>query len=114
MISARLRFLIASTLVIIVASSTITTATGSGPFKDGRLPGTMPLPETDDRTIGATAPPSQMPPVIEILIQDNLLSRVNNEISAIKSMIRSLPEGSRVLTGYITTGTLSVTQDFTT
>jgi len=114
MISARLRFLIASTLAILVAGSTITTATGSGSFKDGRLPGTTSRPETGDRAIGVTAPPSQVPPVIEILIQDNLISRVNNEISAIKSLIRSLPEGSRVLTGYITTGTLNVTQDFTT
>src|SRR5215470_19154504 len=114
MISAGLRFLIVSTLGILVASSSFMSARGSRSFNDGRLPGMAWQPETADRATGATAAPSQMPPVIEILIQDNLISRVNNEISAIKSMIRSLPEGSRVLTGYITTGTLNVTQDFTT
>src|SRR5262245_52503185 len=114
MISARLRILIASTLAILVAGSTITMATGSGSFKDGHLPGTMSRPETGDRAVGVTAPPSQMAPIIEVLIQDNLISRVDNEIRGLKSLIRSLPEGSRVLTGYITTGTLNVTQDFTT
>jgi hypothetical protein len=61
-----------------------------------------------------TPPPSDARPVIEILIQDNLISRVDNEIKGLKDLIRTLPEGSSVLTGYITTGTLNVTQDFTT
>jgi VWFA-related protein len=57
---------------------------------------------------------SEMPPIIEVLIQDDLVSRVSNEIREIKEFIRGLPEGSRVMTGYLTTGTLSVAQDFTT
>lgn len=57
---------------------------------------------------------SEAPPVLAILIQDDLVSRVNNEIKAIKEFIRGLPEGSRVMTGYLTTGTINVTQDFTT
>jgi hypothetical protein len=48
------------------------------------------------------------------VIQDDLVSRVNNEIQGIKTFIRQLPEGSRVMTAYITTGSLRVTQDFTT
>jgi hypothetical protein len=58
--------------------------------------------------------PSEVTPVIEILIQDNLVPAVNNEIEGLRNLVRSLPPDSRVLTGYITAGSLSVTQDFTT
>jgi VWFA-related protein len=57
---------------------------------------------------------SEAPPIIAVLLQDNLVSRVNNEIEGVKNFIRQLPEGSRVMTGYITTGSLRVAQDFTT
>jgi VWFA-related protein len=57
---------------------------------------------------------SEAPPIISVLMQDDLVSRVNNEIKGVKEFIKRLPEGSRVMTGYITTGTLQVTQDFTT
>jgi VWFA-related protein len=58
--------------------------------------------------------PSEAPPILAVLVQDDLVSRVNNEIKGVKEFINRLPEGSRVMTGYITTGTLQVTQDFTT
>lgn len=51
---------------------------------------------------------------IAILIQDDLVSEVGNEIGVTRDFIRSLPEGSRVMVGYITTGTLQVRQPFTT
>ena len=51
---------------------------------------------------------------IAILIQDDLISKVGNEINVTKEFIRSLPAGSRVMVGYITTGTLQVRQPFTT
>ena len=57
---------------------------------------------------------SEAPPIIAVLLQDDLQSRVNNEIKGIKEFIRGLPEGSRVMTGYITAGSLRVAQDFTT
>ena len=57
---------------------------------------------------------TEAPPIIAVLIQDDLQSRVNNEIKGIKDFIRRLPEGSRVMTGYITAGSLQVAQDFTT
>jgi VWFA-related protein len=57
---------------------------------------------------------SEAPPIIAVLMQDNLVSSVNNEIEGVKKFIRQLPEGSRVMTGYITTGSLRVTQGFTT
>jgi VWFA-related protein len=57
---------------------------------------------------------SEAPPIISILIQDDLVPRVNNELNGFKDFIRRLPEGSRVMTGYITAGSLRVAQDFTT
>jgi VWFA-related protein len=57
---------------------------------------------------------SEAPPIIAVLIQDDLVSHVNNEIQCIQDFIRQLPEGSRVLTAYISAGSLRVTQDFTT
>jgi hypothetical protein len=51
---------------------------------------------------------------IAILVQDDLISQVANEIGVTRDFIRSLPQGSRVMVGYITTGTLQVRQPFTT
>lgn len=51
---------------------------------------------------------------LAILIQDDLVSSVGNEIGVTKEFIRTLPEGSRVMVGYITTGALQVRQPFTT
>src|SRR5262245_6664608 len=51
---------------------------------------------------------------IAILIQDDLTSQVGNELGVTRDFIRSLPEGSRVMVGYITAGTLQVRQPFTT
>jgi hypothetical protein len=51
---------------------------------------------------------------IAILIQDDLISRVGNELGVTRDFIRSLPAGSRVMIGYITVGTLQVRQPFTT
>lgn len=51
---------------------------------------------------------------IAILIQDDLVSSVGNEIRVTADFIRTLPRGSRVMVGYITTGTLQVRQPFTT
>lgn len=50
---------------------------------------------------------------LAILVQDDLVSQVGNEIGATREFIRSLPQGSRVMVGYITTGTLQVRQSFT-
>jgi hypothetical protein len=51
---------------------------------------------------------------LAVLIQDDLVSQVANEIGVTKDFIRSLPQGSRVMVGYITSGTLQVRQPFTT
>jgi VWFA-related protein len=57
--------------------------------------------------------PGEAPLVIEVLIQDDLVSKVSNEIRGIKDFIRGLPEGSRVMTAYITVGSLRIAQEFT-
>lgn len=51
---------------------------------------------------------------VAVLIQDDLVSQVANEIGATRDFIRSLPQGSRVMVGYITAGSLQVRQPFTT
>ena len=56
----------------------------------------------------------RVPLNIAILIQDDLTSQVANEIGVTKEFIRSLPAGSRVMVGYITSGSLQVRQSFTT
>ena len=51
---------------------------------------------------------------LAVLIQDDLVPQVGNELKVTREFIRSLPEGSRVMVGYITTGALQVRQPFTT
>lgn len=51
---------------------------------------------------------------LAVLIQDDLVSQVGNELGVTRDFIRSLPQGSRVMVGYITTGALQVRQPFTT
>lgn len=55
----------------------------------------------------------EVPVNMAILIQDDLVSRVGNELKVTSEFIRSLPAGSRVMVGYITSGTLQVRQPFT-
>ena len=50
---------------------------------------------------------------LAVLIQDDLVSRVANEIDTTRDFIRSLPAGSRVMVGYITAGSLQVRRPFT-
>lgn len=50
---------------------------------------------------------------LAILIQDDLDSQVSNELGVTREFIRSLPSGSRVMVGYLTTGRLQVRQAFT-
>jgi VWFA-related protein len=72
------------------------------------------LEEKQKQRIVSVKRASESPPIIAVLIQDDLVSGVSNEIAGIKKFIRQLPEGSRVMTAYLTAGSLRVTQDFTT
>ena len=51
---------------------------------------------------------------LAVLIQDDLIPQVGNELKVTREFIRSLPQGSRVMVGYITSGALQVRQPFTT
>ena len=51
---------------------------------------------------------------LAVLIQDDLVSQVGNELGVTRDFIRSLPQGSKVMVGYITAGALQVRQPFTT
>ena len=57
---------------------------------------------------------SNAPIHLIVLIQDDLVPSIANEIKTLASFIRELPKGSRVMTGYLRTGTLQVRQKFTT
>lgn len=54
------------------------------------------------------------PITLAVLIQDDLVSSVSNEIKPLAEFIRSRPRGSRIMVGYIRTGSLQVKQKFTT
>ena len=55
----------------------------------------------------------QEPVDLAVLVQDDLVSRVGNELGVTRDFIRQLPTGSRVMVGYLTSGTLQVRQQFT-
>jgi VWFA-related protein len=52
------------------------------------------------------------PITLAVLIQEDLVS-VSNEIKSLADFIRNLPNGSRVMVGYLRTGSLQVKQRFT-
>jgi hypothetical protein len=60
------------------------------------------------RGMGTNSPIS-----IAILIQEDLVPSVGNEIKPLGEFIRKLPKGSRIMTGYLRTGSLQVKQKFT-
>jgi len=64
--------------------------------------------ETEQRSLQAIEPLN-----MAVLIQDDLISQVANELGVTRDFIRSLPQGSRVMVGYITSGSLQVRQPFT-
>jgi len=54
------------------------------------------------------------PITLAVLIQDDLVSSVSNEIKGLAEFIRTRPRGSRIMVGYLRTGSLQVKQKFTT
>jgi len=60
------------------------------------------------RAIGTSSPLT-----LAVLIQDDLVSSVGNEIKPLRDFINRLPRGSRVLVGYVRSGSLQVRQKFT-
>lgn len=53
------------------------------------------------------------PITLAVLIQEDLVPSVGNEIKDLADFIRQLPKGSRVMVGYLRTGSLQVKQRFT-
>jgi VWFA-related protein len=53
------------------------------------------------------------PITIAVLIQEDLVSSVGNEIKGLADFVRKLPKGSRVMVGYLRTGSLQTKQKFT-
>src|SRR5215212_189707 len=53
------------------------------------------------------------PITLAVLIQEDLVPSVSNEIKALAEFIKRLPKGSRVMIGYLRTGSLQVKQRFT-
>ena len=84
--------------VIIVALTVAPLAAGSSVKRDGK-----PLK-------GARV---AEPVNLAILVQDDLVSHVSNELDITRDFIQSLPEGSRVMVAYISSGSLQVRQPFT-
>jgi hypothetical protein len=68
--------------------------------------------DDDGKTASAKAR-IEAPLNLAVLIQDDLVSKVGNELDVTRDFIRSLPQGSRVMVGYITSGSLQVRQPFT-
>ena len=57
---------------------------------------------------------SENPITLAIVIQDDLVSSVSLEAKRLADFVRRLPPGSRVMIGYIRTGTIEVRRKFTT
>jgi len=53
------------------------------------------------------------PITLAVLIQEDLVPSVGNEIKSLADFISNLPRGSRVMIGYLRTGSLQVKQKFT-
>jgi VWFA-related protein len=60
------------------------------------------------RAVGAADPL-----YLAVLIQDDVVSGIGNELKGLREFIQSLPAGSRVMVGYLRSGSLQVRQKFT-
>jgi VWFA-related protein len=56
---------------------------------------------------------TETPISVAILIQDDVVTSISNEIKPLGEFIRRLPRGSRVMIGYIRSGSLQIRQRFT-
>ena len=100
MLSARKIFSIFAVLILTATASWSALAT------------TTPVADRKGNNVSESAR-VQVPLNLAILVQDNLVSRVGNELNVTRDFIRQLPAGSRVMVGYITSGSLQVLQPFT-
>jgi len=54
------------------------------------------------------------PITLAVLIQEDLVPSISNEMKTLANFVRELPRGSRVMVGYLRTGTIQIRQKFTT
>jgi VWFA-related protein len=68
--------------------------------------------DRDEQIILSIRSVSNTPLALAVLIQDDLTSNVNLQLNDIRKFIRNLPKGSRVMVGYLRSGSLQVRQKF--
>ena len=120
----------------LIASNAQSRTSGSGDETSGRarpvtipvgvrVKGVKPQPEFkmvdlavsedgDPQTILSIRSYVNSPLTLAVLIQDDLVQSIANEVRPIADFVRRLPKNSRVLVGYLRTGSLQVRQKFTT
>lgn len=69
--------------------------------------------DKEEQTILSIRSVSSSPLALAILIQDDITSNFNLQLPELKSFIRGLPNGTRVMVAYIRGGSLVVKQKFT-
>ena len=67
----------------------------------------------DEQVILSIRSVNSTPLALAILVQDDLTSEANLKLDEIRRFIRNLPEGSRVMVGYLRSGTIQIRQKFT-
>ena len=77
------------------------------------LSGAAAVPARAQSKKASTSERVSQPVNLAVLIQDDLVSRVGNELRVTAEFIRALPQGSTVMVGYIRSGSLQVRQPFT-
>ena len=93
-------------ILAIVAIIFTLTASVNGPVQaSGR---------TEDKGGKTSKARVRVPLNLAVLVQDDLVAHVGNELGVTGEFIRALPDGSRVMIGYLTAGSLQVRQPFTT
>lgn len=71
------------------------------------------LEDNEQQEILATRGAPRYPLTLIVLVQDDLDATVGTEIAKLARFIRSLPQGTRVMIGYLRSGSLQVRQKFT-
>ena len=86
--------------------------TGGGPETELQQIGPLTVSEDGEpqTVLSIRAVGTNSPLTIAVLIQDDLVSSISNEIKSLREFIRLSPRGSRVLVGYVRSGSLQVRQ----
>lgn len=120
-------------LVLVLASQLSAGQSGSRRPRGAPRPVTIPVtikvnkPETEIRVVDlmvredgevqsllSIRRPADNPVTLAVLLQDDLVSSIASEARGVADFIRNLPDGSRVMVGYIRSGSLQVRRRFTT